>query len=83
MSMRDLFDNVADVGGSDEEEDEDDDEKTGVPRPKGSNGVNGLDDSSEEEDEDDDELLAQASFCMDRLQRIYADWCIGGCWLHC
>jgi transcription elongation factor SPT6 len=60
MSTRDLFDTVADVG-SEEEEDEDFNED-GVPRPKKTNGANGLDDSSEEEDEDDDELLAQASY---------------------
>lgn len=73
MSMKDLFDNIADVGGSDEEEDEDFDETSGAPRPKGSNGINGLEDSSEEEDEDDDELLAQASFGIDRLPRVSAD----------
>lgn len=72
MSTRDLFDNIAAEGGSDEKEDEDFDEETGAIQPKKSNGVNGLEDSSEEEDEDDDELLAQA-----RFQPVYAE--SGGC----
>lgn len=73
MSTRDLFDNIADVGGSDEEEDEDFDGESGAPRPKTSNGVNGLDDSSEEEDEDDDELLAQASLGVHKPTYLDAD----------
>ena len=64
--MAEFFDTIADVG-SDEEEDEDFDGEAGdavEPRPKKTNGTNGIDDSSEEEDDDDEDRLRQVSLAI-------------------
>ena len=75
MATKDLFDLDATLGS--EEEDEDFDEEMGEPRPKKSNGANGIEDSSEEEDDDDDERLAEASY-LDDLQACWLADCHTG-----